>query len=247
MGLQPKALFEALLYADTEAEVVRILTEAGYWNDPSVWRFYGDEPENWPTVGNQQSRPDHALVEKLTNAIDTKLIAAALIAGIPIEGDDAPETMTKARDLLFGEQMKKRKSKSNKGKIPFVQGKFNMGGSGVLEFCGVDHNVQLVLSRRNPKLLGPDPTEEEKRWSFTIIRRQDPDPDSPKSSRFVYLAPGEPDADGRRGLLTFDAPAMPIFPERNVAYAREAEWGTLFKLYEYGTRAVTGMMLKADS
>lgn len=202
--LQPKELFEALLRADTEAEVVRVLTEAGYWKDPSVWRYYGDEPENWPTVGNQQSCPDHALVEKLTNAIDTKLIAAALIGGIPIEGPDAPQKMIEARDLLFGPEMKNiedlsksitiaatspatgkkqrpsitivddgegrtpasmpdtilslRKSKSNKGKIRFVQGKFDMGGSGVLEFCGIEHNVQLVLSRRNPQLLGPDAT-----------------------------------------------------------------------------------------
>ena len=36
--------------------------------------------------------------------------------------------------------------RGNKNSIPFVQGKFNMGGSGVLEFCGVDHNVELVLS-----------------------------------------------------------------------------------------------------
>lgn len=286
----PKALFEALLQADTEAEVVGILTKAGYWNDPSVWRFYGDEPENWPTVGNQQSRPDHALVEKLTNAIDTKLIAAAQIGGIPIEGDEAPQTMLDARDLLFGVEMrnieelsksitvaatgpetgrKQRpsitivddgegrtprsmpdtilslpKGKSNKGKIPFVQGKFNMGGSGVLEFCGVEHNVQLVLSRRHPELLGPDATPEDKLWSFTIIRRQDPDPDSPRSSRFVYLAPGAPDAEGRRGLLTFDAATMPIFPDKREAYVRHSAWGTLFKLYEYGTRSVTNMMLE---
>ena len=37
---------------------------------------------------------------------------------------------------------------------------------------------------------------------------------------------------------------MPIFPEKNKAYAREAAWGTLFKMYEYGTRAVTNMMLE---
>jgi hypothetical protein len=288
--LEPKELFEALLRADTEAEVVGILTDAGYWNDLSVWRPYGDETENWPTVGNQQSRPDQALVEKLTNAIDTKLIAAAQIKGIPIEGDDAPQKMADARDLLFEAELKNmeelsksitvaatgpatgkkqrpsitivddgegrtpatmpetilslRKSKSNKGRIPFVQGKFNMGGSGVLEFCGVDNNVQLVLSRRNLALLGDDATPEDRRWSFTLIRRQDPDPDLPKSSKFVYLAPGEHDAAGRRGLLTFDAATMPIFPEKNEAYVRHAAWGTLFKMYEYGTRAVTNMMLK---
>jgi hypothetical protein len=289
-GLESKALFEALLYADTEAEVVRILTEAGYWNDLSVWRDYGDEPENWPTVGNQQSRPDHALVEKLTNAIDTKLIAAALIGGIPIEGLDAPQKMADARDLLFGPELKNieelsksitvaatgpeagrkqrpsitiadngegrtpatmpetilslKKSKINKGKIPFVQGKFNMGGSGVLEFCGVEHNVQLVLSRRNVQLLGPNAKPEDKLWSFTIIRRQDPDAETPRSSKFVYLAPGKLDAEGKRGLLTFDAPTMPIFPDKREPYARHSEWGTLFKLYEYGTRSVTNMMLE---
>ena len=288
--LPPKELFEALLYADTEAEVVGVLTDNGYWTDSTVWRPYGDEPENWPTVGNQQSRPDHALIEKLTNAIDTKLISTALIGGIPIEGGDAPQSLFEARDLLFGPEMQNieglsqsitvaatgaepgrrqrpsitivddgegrtpssmpdtilslKKSKSNKGKIPFVQGKFNMGGSGVLEFCGVEHNVQLVLSRRNPLLLDPDATPEDKLWSFTVIRRQDPDVDSPRSSKFVYLAPAEADAEGRRGLLTFDAETMPIFPEKREAYARHSVWGTLFKLYEYGTRSVTNMMLE---
>jgi hypothetical protein len=288
--LQPKELFETLLHADTEAEVVEILTEAEYWDDPTVWRYYGDEAENWPTVGNQQSRPDHALVEKLTNAGDTKLIAAAVIGGIPIEGQEAPQTMADARDLLFGPELKNveelsksitvaatgkttgrkqkpsitivddgegrtpasmpdtilslHKSKSNKGRIPFVQGKFNMGGSGVLEFCGIEHNVQLILSHRNPELLGPDATPQDKLWSFTVVRRHDPDPELPRSSRFVYLAPGAPDAKGLGTLLTFDADTMPIFPDKNQAYVRHSVWGTLFKLYEYGTRSVTNMMLE---
>lgn len=52
------------------------------------------------------------------------------------------------------------------------------------------------------------------------------------------------DAEGRRGLLTFDAETMPIFPEKNQPYVRHSAWGTLFKLYEYGTRSVTNMMLE---
>jgi hypothetical protein len=272
-----------LLKSDSEEEVVAILTEAGYWNDPKVWRYYGDKPRNWATVGNQQSRPDHALVEKLTNAIDTKLIAAATIAS-KLEGSTAPATIFDARDLLFGEELKDMEALSksitvaatgrrqrpsititddgegvtpsgmpktilslhegNKELIPFVQGKFNMGGSGVLEFCGTDHNVELVLSRRNPKLLPAGAKAEDKKWTFTIVRREDPPPDSPRSSRFTYLAPGPADAEGHGTLLTFDTPTMPIFPEKNVAYAREAAWGTLFKMYEYGTRAVTNMMLE---
>lgn len=283
MKVQPKDLFNRLLSADTEAEVVKILEDAGYWNDPKAWRYYGDKPRNWATVGNQQSKPDHALVEKLTNAVDTKLIAAAKIAN-EFDGPNCPSTMFKARDQFFGTQLKDMETLSksitvaatgrrqrpsltitddgegvtpaampntilslhegNKEAIPFVQGKFNMGGSGVLEFCGIDHNVQLVLSRRNPKLLPANASAEEKKWSITVVRREDPPPDSPRSSRFTYLAPGPKDAEGHGALLTFDAPAMPIFPDKNKAYAREAAWGTLFKMYEYGTRATTNMMLE---
>jgi hypothetical protein len=38
--------------------------KAGYWDDPTAWRYYGDQPENWATVGNQQSRAEQALIEK---------------------------------------------------------------------------------------------------------------------------------------------------------------------------------------
>ncbi len=67
----PQALCLALLHADAESEVVAILEQAGLWSDAAMWRDLGDEPENYSTVGNQQSRAEHALVEKLVNAIDT--------------------------------------------------------------------------------------------------------------------------------------------------------------------------------
>lgn len=284
MSLDAKQLLVALLNADSEAEVIEILKSAGYWDDPTAWRYYGDQPENWATVGNQQSRAEQALIEKAMNSVDTKLIAAARIQGLAINGEHAPQSIFEARDLLFGEARKdieklshsitiaatgrrQRPSitivddgegqtpsgmpktilslhKGNKNSIPFVQGKFNMGGSGVLEFCGVEHNVELVLSKRNPKLLPEMASGRDKEWSFTVIRREDPSPASPRASRFTYLAPGAPDTDGSRALLGFVAPTLPIFPSKNKAYARETEWGTLFKLYEYGIRATTNMMLE---
>ncbi len=116
--------------------------------------------------------------------------------------------------------------KGNKGSIPFVQGKFNMGGSGVLEFCGIDYNVELILSRKvNPRLLPQNPSADDSKWSFTIIRRENPGPNSPRASRFTFLAPGAVETDGKRALLTFEANTMPIFPEKNQAYAREAGMG----------------------
>jgi hypothetical protein len=277
-------LLDRLLKANTEAEVVAILKAANYWDDPNAWRFYGDQTENWATVGNQQSRAEQALIEKAMNSIDTKLIAAAHIKGTPVDGPQAPQSIFEARDLLFGEELKDMEKLSNsitiaatgrrqrpsitvaddgegqtpsrmpetilslhrgnKNAIPFVQGKFNMGGSGVLEFCGVEHNVELVVSKRNPKLLPKDAKDEDKHWSFTIIRREDPSPASPRASRFTYLAPGPADAKGNRALLSFAAPELPIFPNKNQPYVRQAEWGTLFKLYEYGIRAATNMMLE---
>jgi hypothetical protein len=273
-----------LLHADSEAEVIALLRRAGYWDEPACWRFYGDRSKNWGTVGNQQSRAEQALIEKVMNSIDTKLIAAARMRGLALTGPDAPQSVSEACEMLFGEQLqdmeelsksitvaatgkKSRPSvtivddgegqtpsamprtilsllEGNKDAIPFVQGKFNMGGSGVLEFCGVDHNVELVISRRNPALLSENAEPAERQWSFTVIRREDPGPGSPRASRFTYLAPGPVDTDGHRSLLTFSAPTFPLFPHQNQPYAREGGWGTLFKLYEYAVRATTNMMME---
>lgn len=72
--------------------------------------------------------------------------------------------------------------RENKTRIPFVQGKFNMGGTGVLQFSG-KNSFQLIISRKQQDL----PTAE-KDWGFTLIRRIPPS-DSQPHSMFVYLAP----------------------------------------------------------
>lgn len=133
--------------------------------------------------------------------------------------------------------------KGSKKNVGFVQGRFHMGGTGVLEFCGRDHNVQLVLSRRHPGLLPKplsDPTDAA--WSFTIIRREDPEGRA-RGSRFTFLAPGILDDQGRKGLLHFFKPELSIFPDKAQAYARPAKWGTLFKLYEYDVRLKGNIIL----
>ena len=57
-GEQAKKLCLALMRADSEQEVIKLLTEVGLWNKPSAWRFYGDYENNFNTIGNQQSSPD---------------------------------------------------------------------------------------------------------------------------------------------------------------------------------------------
>ncbi len=122
--------------------------------------------------------------------------------------------------------------RANKLRIPFVQGKFNMGGTGALRFS----KLQLIVSRRNPALLGSDATARDKEWGFTIVRRFDPEAGS-KSSVFKYLAPVTMTGEELNGILSFAADEFPIFPEATSdirdAYARNAPYGSLVKLYEY--------------
>lgn len=117
-------------------------------------------------------------------------------------------------------------TKSNKLRIPFVQGKFNMGGTGALQFCG-KHNLQLIISKRDPQILkieGDDGTSDY--WGFTVIRRVDPEKGM-KSSTFKYLAP-----EGR--IPMFKAKSLSLSPgDYPIPYEKPLEWGTFIKLYEY--------------
>lgn len=55
----------ALMKADTEEEVIALLKDAGYWNDSTVWRFYGDRDTNYNAIGNQQSLLLHICPQSL--------------------------------------------------------------------------------------------------------------------------------------------------------------------------------------
>jgi hypothetical protein len=281
------------MWADSENAVIDILSQAGYWHNAAAWRLYGDIESNYSTIGNQQSRPDAALVEKLVNSVDARLMNECLVRGIDPEGTQAPQTIQRAVALFFDEGARpdsptagrirewpeaKRTEvargitlsatgakpgdgkpcftisdsgegqssaavpltllslptgKSNKVRIPFVQGKFNMGSTGVLKFCG-HNNLQLILTRRNPAIVkrttGNDSDSD---WSFTIVRREDPE-GSGRSSIYTYLAPTGADRAPNSGeVLRFSADKMSIFPEGRNAYSRSSGWGTLIKLYEY--------------
>jgi len=281
-----RSLCEKLIQADHEAEVIAILQQAGYWDDPTVWRLYDDNENNFATINNQQSRSDAALVEKLTNAIDARLIGACRARGIAPDKGKAPASMREAVARFFPEKnapagtdpglvrnwtdpwLSEQAShitlaatgntwyegnpsftiadtgegqtpemmpatflsltKSNKLRIPFVQGKFNMGSTGVLKFCG-KNKLQLILSRRDPRILAKEgqahPSDSQ--WGFTIVRRQDPR-DGCKNSCYAFLAP----IPGQR-VLRFTADSLMLFPAGNQAYARSGSHGTLIKLYEY--------------
>lgn len=278
-----------ILNCDTEEGVIKILTEAGYWDDRDAWRYFGDHENNWSTIGNQQSSPHAALVEKLVNSVDATLMGLCYENGYAPTSVEAPTSMKTAVARFFEDgkedsphaglirnwpvqkrtEVAKRISliatgsrskpcftiadagegqtpddmpdtllslaRSNKLRIPFVQGKFNMGGTGVFKFCG-KHNIQLVVSRRQPKAIDGYKPDANK-WGFTIVRREDPERGR-RSSVFTYLAPlGKDISPGQGGVLRFQADEFPIFPEftkdHRKPYGRNSRWGTLIKLFEY--------------
>ncbi len=234
---QIKALSLSLLSADDEDSVITILREHGYWDDPKVWRLYGDRDGNYATIGNQQSRPEAALVEKIVNSVDARLLNECLVRGIDPESPAAPASVRDAVAAFIEGKTNKVESggrlqewtrkliqeqdqlitlavtgakppgspcitlvdrgegqtpsrlhetflsidRANKLRIPFVQGKFNMGGTGALKFCG-KHSLQLIISKRNPEIIRQwktserwgtkDPRAEE--WGLTVVRRERP-------------------------------------------------------------------------
>ncbi len=115
-------------------------------------------------------------------------------------------------------------SHSNKLRIPFVQGKYNMGGTGALRFCG-EHSLQLIVSKRDPAIAKSKRDGTEDFWGFTIVRRESYP--GMRSSTFEYLAP-------KGKIAAFEEKSISILPgEYPEAYSKPFEWGSLVKLYEY--------------
>jgi hypothetical protein len=96
-----KQLAMNLLRADTEAEVVNILESIGLWQDSSLWRLYGDKEGNFAQAGNQQALPEAALVEKIVNCCDSRLMCECVVRGIDPESEEAPKSVREAVALFF--------------------------------------------------------------------------------------------------------------------------------------------------
>ncbi len=274
-----RTLFENLLYAEHESQVIDALNAAGYaLDDDDTWVPLGDNAGNFSVVGNQQENAAAAFIEKVVNGIDAVLMGECYQRGINPESEAAPASMQEAVEQFFNvpggrldnlsstEQTTladrihvittgEKKSpcycvvdrgegqtpdqfpktflstsrSSPKIRIDFVQGKFNAGGSGSLQFCG-KHNIQLIVSRRQPYALPTDDASAHL-WGFTIVRRRRPR-SGERSSVFVYLAPGGE-------VPRFEADTIKVLPGKSSknkpapAYQQNLDYGTAVKLYNY--------------
>lgn len=210
-----KILFD--LYNAPDADSLYNTVVSYGLDSPNYWKPYGANFNNAGTFENQQSSPENALVEKLTNSIDAILMKECMVRGIdPKDKTDAnvPQTINAATKLFFNVDNGKweniiasdrnkiaqdiqiiltedRKTpnvaiydngegqnpsnfentflsiaRGNKNDVPFVQGKYNMGSTGSLVFCGEKHRYQMIISRRNPNLNDSDGL-----IGFTLVRR----------------------------------------------------------------------------
>ena len=268
-----KDLCLSLVQCESEEQIISLLKKENYWDKEENWQYFGGDEGNYSIIGNQQSKPEAAIVEKIINSVDAILLGECLKKDINPESKEAPQSINDAlvkffhiddgkltnitarershlaENILFistgqktvpnyaivdkGEGQSPARlhdtilslRKSNKLRIPFVQGKFNMGGTGVFRFCG-ERNIQFLLSKRNPEIASfeGDPTKEY--WGFTIIRREDPIHGA-RSSNYKYLAPA-------KQILFFSADELLILPSQYPnAFGKPMEYGTYIKLFEY--------------
>lgn len=115
---------------------------------------------------------------------------------------------------------------SNKTEIKFVQGKYNMGGTGALMFCGNPENrYQLILSRRDPNIKNSKNV-----WGFTLVR-ETIKKDS-KNPLFEFLV----NKDGN--IYEFPGTSLNLLPDNE-----SFNYGTFIKLYNYDLKNPSNITL----
>lgn len=103
-----KSLCLGLMRADSEQDVVEILRSVDLWDDDKAWRLFSDTENNYSSIGNQQADAVAALIEKIINSVDARLVNACRLAGCDPEGPDAPQSMRAAVARFFeGKQQPK--------------------------------------------------------------------------------------------------------------------------------------------
>lgn len=270
--MNTEKLFWSIFKAEDENILHEIIKRDKLLSDNNNWFPYGgrdkNDRSNFGTFENQQANPVPALIEKITNSIDSLLLKKCRLAGINPKGKEASPDMASAVEKFFGikngdfsevPQAGRRSiaediqiiaegdrqipnllvydngegqypddfqntflslSRCNKTDIPFVQGKYNMGSTGAVIFCG-EHRYQLIGS----KLCDELKTRESNEFGFTLVRKHpltEEEESRLKSSWYEYFI-----IDGK----------IPRFSIKELdlgLYERKFKTGSIVKLYSYG-------------
>jgi hypothetical protein len=170
------------------------------WGDPQIRKFAEENMVLYAT--GSKARPCIALYD----------------AGEGQLPENFPSTFC---SLIYGSNQG-----SYKGAIPFVQGRFNMGGTGVLPFCSEKFKLQLVVSRVPADVAKTSDHE----WGYTLFcffpSKQDP------SWKYLLASDGHILTAGNKplGLVPkVGAKSGEVCPPRERAVAS----GTLVKMFDY--------------
>lgn len=99
---ESKKLCLSLMKAQTGKEVVNLIKNANLWDDPKLWREYGDDSMSWTIIGNQGSA-DFSLNEKIVNGLDAVLMNKCWESGInpKTQYKQAPQSIDEAVKEYF--------------------------------------------------------------------------------------------------------------------------------------------------
>ena len=172
--------------------------------DAAIERFF-PEHKNWDLSDSLKVQAEDIQVVADSNPRDTA--NTSLIIYDNGEGQHPHRFEDTFLSLLRG----------NKNEIHFVQGKYNMGGSGAIVFCGKER-YQLIASKRYTN---------DGKFGFTLMRRHPLTKEEAKSKKntwYEYLS-----IDGQ--IPSFDIDELDLgLLNRNFVT------GTIIKLYSYDTK-----------
>ena len=145
-------LFWKLLKANGEEEVFRVIQNNDLLKDPSNWLPYGRDDTNFSIINNQQPNAVSALIEKITNSIDSILLKKCKLNNIDPTTKNAPKSMSEAVEQFF---------KIKNGELSRITSK---------ERRSLSEDIQLIATgaEKNPDILIFDNGEGQHPKNFPI-------------------------------------------------------------------------------
>lgn len=174
--------------------------------DEAIEKFYERDAKNWDLRNHRRKQS-----EEIQILADGPKSESAVIIYDNGEGQNPEKFEDTFLSLMRG----------NKNEIQFVQGKYNMGGSGAIVFCG-KLGFQLIGSRRFDK---------KGEFGFTLVREHPlskEEQNTKKNTWYEYLT-----IDGLIPSFLIDKYDLKL-------HGRLFETGTIIKMFSYQMKGVSG-------